>query len=107
MQQCQLGLQATLEAVSNRAISIGLVKPKETAYKSILAAGIVAGGPDVWDNVQGNDMLAQLKELKRMLKNKAVGQDCGACRCNACVVKLRSNYRVPSTMSIYKQNWFV
>ena len=95
--QCQLGLQATLEAVSNHAISIGLVKPKETAYKSILAAGIVAGGPEVWDNVQGNDMLSQLKELKRLLKNKAVGQDCGACRFNTCVVKLSSNYRVPST----------
>ena len=53
MQQCQLGLQATLETLANRAVSIGLVKPKEAAYKSILAAGIVAGGPDVSDNVQG------------------------------------------------------
>ena len=102
MQQCQFGLQATLETLANRAVSIGLVKPKETAYKSILAAGMVAGGPDVWDNVQGNDMLAQLKELKRLIKNKAVGQDCCACPCNICVIKVSSSYRVPSIMSIAK-----
>lgn len=55
-----------LEVLSSRAIAIGLFKPDEKSFKSILGAGVSAGL-----ELAAQEKLPMMTELKRMLRSSA------------------------------------
>lgn len=64
----QLGSQSALQTLASRAISIGLVRPAEQAFRKLLGAAIVAGMPA--DALSEREIHSLMQELKKMIRNR-------------------------------------